>query len=150
MSCRAIAVLALVLAGCAAADQRPAQLLAPTVRVRQMAGQILPSPYAPVSQIELLVDIFNESSEPITLKRLQLQSLTGGGFRFIPTSKAFNKVIPSGGVETFDLWVEIAAESPGVDVRSPSTVRGTALFDSPAGGFRHVFTSEIVEHGRAE
>lgn len=149
MRLRAVAMIALVLAGCGtAADQGPAQLLAPKIRVRQLAGQILPSPRSPVTEIELLVDIFNESSEPITLKRLQLQSIIGGGFRFQPTARTFNKVIPPGGVETFDLWVEIAAEAPGVDVRSPSTVRGTALFDSPAGGFRHLFTEQIVEHSR--
>lgn len=151
MRFRAVAVIALGLVGCGtAADQPSAQLLAPKVRVRQLAGQILPSARSPVTEIELLVDIFNESAEPITLKRLQVQSIIGGGFRFRPIARTFNKVIPPGGVETFDMWVQIAAESPGVDVRSPSIVRGTALFDSPAGGFRHVFTSEIVEYGRAE
>jgi hypothetical protein len=140
-----IAAAVLLMVACTTADSAgPAQLIPPRFRVRLPSGQILPSGYSPSTSIELMVDIFNDSSEPITLKRLQLQSVVGG-LRFLPTSRLFNKTIPAHGVETFDLGVDVSAESPGLDVRAPVTVRGTAVFDSPAGAFRRVFTTELVE-----
>lgn len=137
--------VALLLAGCASADSGgPAELLAPRFRVRLISGQILPSAYTPSTDVELRVDIYNDSGEPITLKRLQLQSVMGG-FAFRPVGKIFNRIIPSKGVETFELWVTAFREAASVDVRGPVTVRGTAVFDSPAGAFRRVFTADLVE-----
>lgn len=140
--------IALLLAACASADSAgPAQLIPPRFRVRLLSGQILPSAYTPNTDLELRVDIYNDSAEPITLKRLQLQSVVGGlGFR--PAGRIFNKMIPPKGVETFELWVSAFLEAGYVDARAPVMVRGTAVFDSPAGAFRRVFTSELVESRR--
>lgn len=95
--------------------------------------------------LNLLVDVFNDSSEEITLKRIQIRSHGLNNLSIIPKSKVLDAKIPPRDVRTIDIWVDARFRDSGS--RQTSTVRGTAIFESDLGSFRHVFVEPILEHG---
>ncbi len=145
--------MCLALASCKSggseSDRMPLQLIPPEFRVRQVSGQMLPMRRVEPSSVSLQIDIFNRSSEPILLKRLQLQSLIGGAYRFPVTTRLFNTTIAPDGVQTVDMWVDAVVETDMRNETAPVQVRGTAIFDSPVGNFRRVFIVRVIEHGRS-
>lgn len=140
----ALVSVTVLLVACSGAGV-PAGLIPPEFRVRQPAGQIGEG-YVLVDEtsIDLLVDVLNRSSEPITLRRLSLQAVSGGAFGFEPASRTFDETIPPGQVRTVDMWVRAKAENVRMDPSNPVSVRGSAIFDSGVGSFRRVFIEPIA------
>ncbi|HVR42799.1 MAG TPA: hypothetical protein VMS56_05075 [Thermoanaerobaculia bacterium] len=95
------------------------------------------------TRIDLLVDVLNRSSEPITLRRLTIQSVTGGAWRFDSSSRALHEVIPPGQLLTIGMGVDAVSDEFGSDPSSRVSVRGTAVFESDLGPFRRVFIEPI-------
>lgn len=136
----------LVTLACSSGGNAPADLIPPEFRVRETSGQFRPRGSETVP-ITLQVDIFNHSSEDLILKRLQLQSMGGGAYRFRPAWRIFDKKIPSQSVRTFELPIDASVESASIDASTPITVRGTAIFESPFGKFRRVFINTLEDQG---
>jgi len=143
---RICALVILVTLRCSSGGDAPPDLIPPEFRVRETSGQFRPRG-AETVPITLQVDIFNHSSEDLILKRLQLQSVGGGAYRFSPASKIFDQKIPSRSVRTFELPVEASLESVTIDPSTPVTIRGTAIFESPFGKFRRVFVNQLEDQG---
>lgn len=92
----ALVSVTVLLVACSGAGV-PAGLIPPEFRVRQPAGQIGEGRgLVDETSIDLLVDVLNRSSEPITLRRLSLQAVSGGAFGFEPASRTFDETIPPG------------------------------------------------------
>lgn len=140
------ALVILMTLGCSSGGHAPPDLIPPEFRVREISGQFRPRGTETVP-ITLQVDIFNHSSEDLVLKRLQLQSMGGGAYRFGPASKIFNQKIPSQSVHTFELPIDASLESITIDPSTPVTIRGTAIFESPFGKFRRVFINPLEDQG---
>lgn len=139
-------LLVLLVFGCSSGDKTRPDLIPPEFRVREISGQFRPHANETVP-ITLQVDIFNHSAEDLVLKRLQIQSMGGGAYRFGPASKIFNFKIPSQSVQTFEIPVDASLESIAIDPSTPVTIRGTAIFESPFGKFRRVFVSPLEDRG---
>lgn len=136
--------LILVGLGCSsgAPDAPPSQMSEPEIRVRQSEGQFEVMEGREID-INLQIDVFNGSSEEITLKRVGLRSIPTSGIQFDSSGRNLNEAIPPGSVRTVDVWVR-ATKSPSA--LGPSmTVRGTAVFVYSGGTFRTVFTESVVE-----
>lgn len=143
---RLSAIAFLVMLGCSSGGNAPPDLIPPEFRVRETSGQFRPRGSESVP-LTLQVDIFNHSSEELVLKRLQLQTMGGGAYRFGPASRIFDHKIPSQSVRTFELPIEASLESVSIDASAPVTIRGTAIFESPFGKFRRVFINPLEDQG---
>ncbi|HUO84624.1 MAG TPA: hypothetical protein VM534_05865 [Thermoanaerobaculia bacterium] len=145
-------VLAMVmfplLQACSSAGDTPANLIPPRIQVRQLSGQMEPGSYRQEAQVNLIIDVFNDSSEAITLKRLRIQSIIGGQMEFGAAERLFDLSIPAGGSQTVDIWVDAYTSASMLNADPRMMVRGTAVFDSPFGPFRRVFTEPILEFTR--
>ena len=140
------ALVILVTLACSSGGNAPPDLIPPEFRVRETSGQFRPRGTDTVP-ITLQVDIFNRSSEELVLKRLQLQSMGGGAYRFDPAWKIFDRKIPAQSVRTFELPINASLESASIDASAPVTIRGTAIFESPFGKFRRVFVNPLEDQG---
>lgn len=143
-------LLTLTAAGCTSmADAGGVGLIEPGIRVRQMSGQMIPRTDV-VTDVNLQIDVFNQSAETIVLERVALQSTPTSEVIYMPASRQLHEVIPPGEVRTVDFWVQARLEarsSSGVGRGAEGggvTVRGTAVFDSPVGKFRTVFIEPVV------
>lgn len=124
-------------------DTMPVQLIPPRFRVRQMPGQMTPGPYRNSTKIDLLIDIYNDSAEPITLRRIQLHSQVGN-LKFSPAGRILTRKIPAHGVETVDIWVTASMDMPFGPQDEPMSVRGVATFSSEYGTFQRLFTQPVL------
>lgn len=128
-----------------APDAAPSGLTEPEIRVRQSEGQFEVMEGREID-INLQIDVFNGSSEEITLKRVGLRSIPTSGIQFDSSGRNLNEAIPPGSVRTVDVWV-LATKSPS-SLGPSMTVRGTAVFVYSGGTFRTVFTESVVESDR--
>jgi hypothetical protein len=146
MASRVGLALLLLLASASCSSSSIPRLIEPEFRVRQVVGQIAPSRrLSSATEINLMIDIANRSEETITLKRVSLQSMGSGGFRIEPASRTYDVRIEPRQVQTVDIWVFAQSESTSIDPNAPVSVRGTAIFNTPAGNFRSVFIEPISE-----
>ncbi|HEV7238908.1 MAG TPA: hypothetical protein VGQ36_06670 [Thermoanaerobaculia bacterium] len=101
-------------------------------------------------EVQYGIRIANRSSEPITLRRIQLRSVgLGGPYRLQTRTYFFERVIQPEKFEDVTFWAKAVAESDGManDARAPVTVRAVVFFSSPAGGFRNVLTQMLEQTG---
>lgn len=114
----------------------------PEIRVRQSEGQFEVMEGREI-EINLQIDVFNGSSEEITLKRVGLRSIPTSGIQFASSGRNLNEAIPPGSVRTVDVWVRATKSASAL---GPSmNVRGTAVFVYSGGTFRTIFTESVVE-----
>lgn len=136
----------LALAGCSSSkDAREVGLIEPEIRVRQIAGQLLPR-VGVDTDISLEIDVFNQSSEQIVLERIELRSTPTSEIVYRSAVRQLKEQIPPGEVRTVEMWVVAQQTNPRADERSPVWVRGTAIFSSPFGRFRSVFIEPVIVH----
>ncbi|MBW3563316.1 MAG: hypothetical protein KY459_01150 [Acidobacteria bacterium] len=125
-----------------APDSPPSEMSEPEIRVRQPEGQFEVMEVGDID-INLQIDVFNGSSEEITLKRVGLRSIPTSDIQFASSGRNLDEAIPPGSVRTVDVWVRATNSSSSL---SPSmTVRGTAVFVYSGGTFRTIFTESVVE-----
>jgi hypothetical protein len=83
--------------------------------------------------------VTNQASEPITLKRVELQSVGEGGYTLRREEKMFSHQLGPG--QSVDDTIQAVAyyrtQYEGRASTEPVTLRATFHFDSPAGTFRH-------------
>lgn len=125
-------------------DQVPASLIEPAFKIRQVVGQAFAARHesGPIS-VKFELDVLNRSSEPLTLERVQLESVGYGAYTLRRSSVPFEKVIQPRTIETVELWAPAYAESTISGSNGPVTVRAIAYFDSPVGRFQKIFVQQV-------
>lgn len=92
--------------------------------------------------------IVNQATVPITLRRIDMSSLGGGGISIESKNRKFDTVIQPGGVQSVDFMTTAYIPNPtGYDGRSPVQLRATALFDSPEGSLQKVVQQQVRPEG---
>lgn len=152
---RAFLLLVLLLASArcgSSGSDLSVELIPPRLRIREAAGMLRPWKDQMRVPMNLLVDVFNDSSESIVLKRLVIQSSPASmsGMKFDPSTRDVPEVIPPNGVRTVEVWISAWVELPNLDAGTQTTIRATAYFDSELGRFRRVFNVPILPHGANE
>ncbi|MGA7615898.1 MAG: hypothetical protein WBX15_12045 [Thermoanaerobaculia bacterium] len=133
----------LVFSACAS-DRMPANLAEPEFNLRQVEGQAFAARHeAGAISVKFQLDVHNRSSEPLTLDRVQLESMGYGAYTVPKTDRPFAKVIRPHQVETVDLWIPAVAENTIEGSNGPVTLRGTAYFKSPVGNFQRIFVQQV-------
>ena len=93
------------------------------------------------------VRVANKSGEPITLTRLDVQSVGVGAYALRPQSRPFKQTIAPDHFEIVEFWMPAIIEDATVyGANGPVTLRAIAHFDSPVGQFDHVTIQQVHEH----
>lgn len=128
-----------------------AKIIHPELRLVQLSGPAEQN-YTPGEiEVQYGIRIANRSSEPITLRRIELHSVGSGGPYVLRTrTYSFERVIQPEQYEDVTFWAKAVAEGNAMatDARAPVTVRAVVFFESPAGGFRDVLTQMLDQTGR--
>jgi hypothetical protein len=142
-------LFALVLAaGCASSNSAQNDL---ANKVQVELGQVsnLSNMYyfaGPVS-IQYQLGIKNDTGVAITLRRLQLRTISPGAYALrTPTSTITANVQPGQStVVNLSAWGRTSGNE--LSAQEPVSIQGTAYFDSPQGSFVKVFTTLIPQGG---
>ena len=142
---RTLSILFLWAAACASSNQ-PA---GPEVAVR-LAQANAPNDVfyfaGPVS-IQYQLAITNPTNQPLTLERLDLQTIGPGAYSLRTAATPMNLKIPPNGTSVFNIAVWGRSRGGYLTATEPVTVRGTAYFRGPSGTFVRIFTENLSQMG---
>jgi len=96
------------------------------------------------TDISFRVTITNLDKEPITVKRLTLQSMAGSSYHLETSSRKFDTRIEPKGMQSFKYWAPAVANDTNlINARGPLVVRTTV--EGTAGGMkiREVFNRRV-------
>jgi len=98
-----------------------------------------------LAPVDFLMTVRNPSETPITLRRIDLESVGAGAFRVDADASWLNRVIPAG--STVQLRIATWGRVPFFLVRraEPVTLRGIAYFQTPNGGEMSVVTQLLPQ-----
>ncbi|HUP48168.1 MAG TPA: hypothetical protein VNA04_05185 [Thermoanaerobaculia bacterium] len=141
---RAGIALVLLVAGCSSGG---VDIVRPEIQIIQLYGPTdLASARGQGSMTaQFAFRVLNRALEPITLRRVQLESSGDGGYALRREDRPFS--IPIGPGEIVEERVEALAYfrlmPSGSASNEPVTLRATFHFDSPAGSFRQIVLRNI-------
>ncbi|MCU1350338.1 MAG: hypothetical protein JWO56_3368 [Acidobacteria bacterium] len=99
--------------------------------------------------IKYVVKVANHDKQPITLTRIDVQSIGAGAYTLNPTSRPFKMKVAPDGLMAAEFWVPAVIDDITVyGANGPVTLRCVAQFDSPVGQFQRVFVQQVHENMR--
>ena len=136
-----------VFLACASSD---AKIAPPEIDFVQLSGPADQN-YTPGNiEVQYGIRIANRAAVPITLRNIQIRSVGAGGpYELRPATYYFERVVQPEKYEDVTFWAKaVASGDPNdIDATAPITIRATAIFDSPSGRFRQVFTKMLEQRG---
>ena len=140
------ASLAVLTLACASggSNSTAAKIEKPQVQIAQING--LPTAARHVTggvSINYAVRVRNRAAEPITLKRISLQSMNEGAYNVAPTSRPFDVRINPEQFQDVELWVSAQTGKSLVGANGPVTLRVTCEFDSAMGKFQEIVVRTV-------
>jgi hypothetical protein len=142
---KAIVVSLLFFAAACAHRTATAPMALPEVTIVQTSGVGLAAHNVtgPIS-VRYAVRVQNAASQPITLKRIQAQSLGAGAYTLGSTSKPFNVTIAPESHQDVELWASAIIDQATINgANGPVTLRLILFFDSPLGPFQDVVVQQV-------
>lgn len=136
-----IALSLLVIAACATKPK--VQLLQPEIAIQQVPISSFLLQYSGPISVSYQMAVRNPSSEPITLRRLDLQVLGTGPYTIRRFPLTFKQVIAPDATEWVNFSVQAYSRGGRLGVNEPLTLRGIAYFEAPSGQFHRMFTQHI-------
>ena len=101
-------------------------------------------------EVQYGLRVANRSSEPITLRHIQVQQMgLGGPYRLVSRTYYFNREVKPEQFEDITFWAKATStgDAFSTDANAPISIRATAFFEAPSGGFRRVFTKILEQRG---
>lgn len=143
------ALLCLTLLGCASGNK--VKILEPELELVQITGPAQAMYPSGAIEVQYGLRITNRSSEPITLQRVQIETVGSGGPYTVRREFYFvTRTFASGELADVSFWVH--AEATGtrysIDAQAPVVVRGIAYFQSPSGARRKIFVKTLGQTDR--
>jgi hypothetical protein len=141
----AVATACCVFLACASSG---AKIAPPQLDFVQLSGPAEQSYTQGDIEVQYGIRIANRAAVPITLRNIQVQTAgLGGSYRLRPGSYYFQREIAPEQYEDVTFWAKAIAQGDAMssDANAPITVRVTAIFDSPSGGFRRVFSKMLAQ-----
>jgi hypothetical protein len=138
--------LIVVLAACASGDKTAkVDIPQPDIAVEQLSSTPAVAEHVTGGvPIYLGVAVTNRANVPITLKRLNIQSMGSGGYNVPSQSRPINKVIPPEGTDQEQFWVSGYADPSVAGVNGAVALRVIAQFDSPKGAFETATVHQVT------
>ncbi len=117
------------------------------LHLEQVAGPPDVYYFAGPVNIQYRVSITNPTPDPMTLTRLDLQTLGPGAYSLRTAATPMNLKVPPNSSASYLISVWGRANGGDLHAGAPVTIRGTAYFQSDATkkGFVRLFTENIVQ-----
>jgi hypothetical protein len=147
-----LAVTAIALAACSssapATSKQKAQIPEPQFEIRQLAGPAENGYIQGDFEVKFLLEIGNRADIPITLSRVELTVVNppGGAYTLQRRAYYMKKTIDAHQKAAIDLWAKAVGYGETRRAKEPVTIRGTLFFETPNGGYRHVFVKELGQY----
>ncbi len=94
--------------------------------------------------IQYALRVSNRSAEPITLKRVTVQSMGMGAYNVDSTGRPFDTRILPEEFQIVEFWVPAnISQATIMGANGPVTLRATLHFDSPVGQFQEVVVQQV-------
>jgi hypothetical protein len=125
-----------------------AKIIEPTIGIRQMVGPAeLGYPEGPI-EVKLEFDVQNNSSEPLTLRRVHVSTVNpaGGAYSLRPRDYYMSKTIAPNTTEAVEVWARGYGWGRGAREAEPVTLKGVAYFDSAVGYVTQPFMRELGQY----
>lgn len=141
---RAASLALLILAACAT-QQSGSKPPVPEIAITQLSS------VAPAARnvtggvsVQYAVQVRNVDTQPLTLKRVDVNSIGYGAYSVPTQSRAFNVTIAPGTESTVEFWVPAQIVDPSIaGANGPVTMRVVVFFDSPAGPIQTMVTQQV-------
>ena len=141
-----LAISALLTSGCASTSSGPtAQLARPKVTIiaRTNLADTAPSLSAGVP-MHYEIRITNQADIPITLKRIDLDAMAGGGFQVQSRTRVFDVTIAPAETRSVDFDTTAYINDPtGTDARQPVAIRAITLFETTKGKLQSITQQRV-------
>jgi len=94
------------------------------------------------------VEVKNTLAEPVTLRRVAVQSIGGGSYTLPAYSQGFNETIAPGETKRVSFWAPAyVAMQTVAGANGPVTLRGTLQFESGSRQFQKIVVQNIAPEG---
>lgn len=143
---RAIVILAVLLSACATNSANDPTR--PQIDLEELTGPADIGYVRGRFDVQYQLTVANPGGDPITLRRVELQSTGGGGAYAVRRDfKVFSELIAPGTQASVTFWMHaISNYYPGdMGSNSPVSIRGVATFDSPKGSLHQVFVKLLSQ-----
>jgi hypothetical protein len=146
------AIAAIALAACSssgpATSKQKVQIPEPQFELRQLSGPAESNYVEGDFEVKFRLDIGNRADFPMTLVRVQMVVVNppGGAYTLVGRQYSFKKVIDPHQSISFELWAKAIGYGETRRTKEPVTIRGSLYFETPNGGYRHVFIKEIGQY----
>jgi uncharacterized lipoprotein YajG len=138
--------LVVVLAACASSNKTAkVDIPQPEITVDQLSNTPAVAEHVTGGvPIYLGMSVTNRADIPITLKRVNIQSMGSGGYNVPAQSHPIDKVITPEGTDQEQFWVSSFATQSVAGVNGAVALRVIAQFDSPKGAFETVTVHQVT------
>ena len=129
----------------AACSSGRVDLLAPKLELRQLSGESeLYMMRGPVS-VRYEVRVENPSSEPVTLRQLDLRTFGDSPYVLRQGAQYVKQVIPAGQAVNFPMAFYGTTVRTSIATNEPVVIRGIATFETIAGTKQTIFTQTVFQ-----
>jgi len=142
---KTLALLALFAAACASGGGPGANIPKPKLQIiaRTNLSETVPS-IATGINVRYEIEITNNAQIPITLKRIDLDAMSGGGFEVQAKTRTYDVTIAPGDTRSVDFVTSVFIQDPSsYESRAPVAIRAQALFDSAEGKVQSVVQQRV-------
>lgn len=139
-------LVALLFAGCASGPAGAlARLPRPKVQIFSRTNLVETSPsMASGVAVHYEIRITNQAEIPITLKRIDLDAMAGGGFQVQAKTRIFDVTIAPTETRSVDFDTTAYINDPlGADARQPVAIRATTLFTTAQGKLQSITQQRV-------
>lgn len=141
----AASAVALLLLSTCATNNSKVNLIAPEFRIMQITnvGEAARHMTGGVS-VGFHAEILNRSSETLTLRRIQLESMGEGAYDLPSTTRPFDVPVPPDQVAAVEMWVPANIQNTTIlGANGPVTIRAKVEFDSVEGMFQKIYVQQV-------
>lgn len=132
-------------AGCASHRVDP---LAPKIEIAQLSGETeLYMTRGGLAAVRYAVRISNPSSEPLTLRQLDLRTVGSSPYLLRQGAQFFKQVVPAHKSVTFPISVWATVGRGRFAATEPVIIRGVATFKTATGSKQTIFTQTVQQGG---
>ena len=143
---RRLVLIALLAAACSSGGGAVANIPKPKLQIvpRTNLAEVVPT-VATVIAVHYEVRVTNMAAVPVTLKRIDLDAMPGGGFAIEAKTRLYDVTIAPGTTESVDFVTSASIQDPtGFAATMPVAIRAQALFDSPEGKLQSAVQQRVT------
>jgi hypothetical protein len=125
-----------------------AKIIPPTLDILQIVGPPeLGYPEGPM-EVKYEFRITNNSSEPITLQKVQVSTSnpSGGAYRITRREYFMKQTIAPNSTASTEVWVRAYGFGRSMRENEPVTLKGVASFSTPVGSHSQFFIKELGQY----